>query len=170
MLSTEPIKAENLVRNGTFDTDVSQWIVDAPAAQAGWYGADASGYALSGSALVSNVSTGPSNGAGISQCIATPAVVAGATYTYGGRVRTASGQARTGRTFLGLRWYTTPDCSGQSDDQVGVETRVLDVWISLSQVSTAPAGTRSVEFAAFPSKVEAGGILQSAFDDLFLSL
>ncbi len=44
----------------------------------------------------------PSEGHGIFQCIATPAVVAGATYTYGGRVRIPSGQARTGPSMLKL--------------------------------------------------------------------
>jgi len=167
-LAAAPIDAQNLVRNGTFDTDVSDWPTGGPAAQVSWSPQDANGSPSSGSALIANVSTGPSNGEGIQQCVSGPGIVAGVSYTYGGKVRVPSGQARTGFVMFGLRWYASPDCSGNAEDQPRVDTRVLGAWISLEDVSVAPAGSRSVEVLAFPSKAEAGGELHALFDDIFL--
>ena len=167
-LAAAPIDAQNLVRNGTFDTDVSDWPTGGPAAQVSWSPQDANGSPSSGSALIANVSTGPSNGEGIQQCVSGPGIVAGVRYTYGGKVRIPSGQARTGFVMFGLRWYASPDCSGNAEDQPRVDTRVLGAWVSLEDVSVAPAGSRSVEVLAFPSKAEAGGELHALFDDIFL--
>lgn len=164
-----PLAAENLVRNGTLDRTAGEWPSEGLAAVVAWNALDAGASPSSGSALVTNVSTGPSNGAGVHQCVFA-GVAAGATYAYGGRVRIPSGQARTGFVMLGLRWYASPDCSGTPLNQPRTdETRTLDSWIFLRGAGVAPAGTRSVEFVAFPSKAEAGGQLQAFFDDLFLS-
>jgi len=168
LLATAPIGAENLVRNGNFNTDVSDWPAEDSYAQVSWSPLDANGSPSSGSALVANVSTGPSNGIGIHQCLSGPGIVAGASYTYGGRVRIPSGQARTGFVMFGLRWYDSPDCSGNAEDQPRIDTRVLGAWVSLQDTSAAPAGARSVEVLAFPSKAEAGGELDALFDAIFL--
>jgi len=167
-LAAVPGDAQNLVRNGTFNSDVSDWPTGGPAAQVSWSPQDANGSPSSGSALIANVSTGPSNGEGIQQCVSGPGIVAGVRYTYGGKVRIPSGQARTGFVMFGLRWYTSPDCTGNAEDQPRVDTRTLGAWVSLEDVSVAPAGSRSVEVLAFPSKAEAGGELHALFDDIFL--
>ncbi|MGE5345151.1 MAG: hypothetical protein ACM3JH_04275 [Acidithiobacillales bacterium] len=168
VLASGPLGAQNLVRNGSFNSDVSDWPAEDTSAQVSWSPLDASGSASSGSALVANVSAGPSNGIGIHQCLSGAGIVPGATYTYGGKARIAAGQARTGFVMFGLRWYTSADCSGDAEDQPRIDTRTLDAWVSLQDVSVAPEGARSVEVLAFPSKAEAGGELHALFDDIFL--
>jgi hypothetical protein len=165
VLASDPLHAATLVRNGSFNRDVSDWPAEDSSAQVTWSLLDANGSTSSGSALVANVSTGPSNGIGIHQCLSGPGIVPGATYTYGGKVRIPAGQARTGFVMFGLRWYTSPDCSGNAEDQPRVDTRTLDTWVSLQDVSVAPAGAQSVEVLAFPSKVEAGEELHALFDE-----
>lgn len=166
LLAAAPINAENLVRNGTFNSNVDEWPPEDSSALVTWSPLDANASPSSGSVLVANVSAGPSNGAGIHQCVSGSGIVPGATYTYGGKVRIPAGQGRTGLVMFGLRWYTSPDCSGTPGDQPRVDTRTLDTWVSLQDVSVAPAGARSVEVLAFPSKVEAGGELRAHFDDI----
>jgi hypothetical protein len=168
LVLSRPLSAENLVRNGTFNVSVGEWPAEDSSALVSWNALDAGASPSSGSALVSNVSAGPQNGIGIHQCVFA-GITGGATYAYGGRVRIPSGQARTGFFMIGLRWYASPDCTGTPLDQVGVDTRVLDTWVLLRDVSVAPGNARSVEPIAFPSKVEAGGQLQGFFDDIFLS-
>jgi hypothetical protein len=165
---SRPLAAENLVRNGAFDRSVGEWPAEDSAAVVSWNALDVGASRSSGSALVTNVSPGPSNGAGVHQCVFA-GIAPGATYAYGARVRIPSGQARMGFFMVGLRWYSSSDCTGTPLDQVGVLTRVLETWVLLQDVSVAPEGTRSVEPIAFPSKVEAGGQLQGFFDDIFLS-
>lgn len=160
------LAAQNLVANGRFDRDVAGWQADAFATIA-FVAEDAGGSPASGSALVRNVSPGPSNGAGVQQCIAGPAIREGTTYSWGGAVRNPAGQGRTGRAFVGLRWYASADCTGTPGSQPRNSTTTVGTWVRLAATSTAPAGTRSVEFVAFPSKVEAGGQLDVLFDDLF---
>jgi hypothetical protein len=166
---SRPLAAENLVRNGSLDRNAGEWPAEGSAAVVAWSALDAGGSPSSGSALVTNVSTGPSNGAGVHQCVFA-GIAAGATYTFGGRVRIPSGQARTGFVMVGLRWYASTDCSGDPLHQPRTdEATALDSWILLKEVSVAPETARSVEMLAFPSKVEAGGQLQAYFDDIFLS-
>jgi hypothetical protein len=167
LLLSAPLAAQNLVRNGTFDTDTSGWNVEEAAGSLAWSSLDAEGSSSSGSAVVVNASPGPENGTGIVQCVSGPGVEGGTRYAWGGRVRIPSGQARTGAAFLGLRWYASTDCTGSPLDQPRLSTLSLDVWAALTETDIAPAGTRSVEFLAFPSKIEAGGELQVLYDELF---
>ncbi|MCM3877373.1 MAG: hypothetical protein NEA02_13280 [Thermoanaerobaculia bacterium] len=166
---SRPLAAENLVRIGTFDRNVNEWPAEGSAAVVAWSALDAGGSTSSGSALVTNVSPGGSNGEGVHQCVFA-GIRAGARYAFGGRVRIPSGQARTGFVMVGLRWYASSDCSGDPLDQPRTdEATALDSWILLRESSVAPETARSVEMLAFPSKVEAGGQLQAYFDDIFLS-
>jgi len=109
---------------------------------------------------------GPGQGIGVSQCAG--AVVPGDSYSWGGKIRFPTGQTRTGSAQIGLRFYTGANCSGSSDVQprLGVETP-SDSFVARAASATVPGGAASVEFVAFPSKVEAGGELVAFFDDLF---
>jgi len=161
--------ATNLLSNGTFDADASGWTVEDPArATLAFDPADANGAPGSGSALIANVSPGPSNGTGIAQCVSN--VAAGRTYTYGGKVLYPMGQPRSGHVALGLRWWNGPACTGGTIEQPRLNQNApAPGWTALaSNAEVAPAGTVSAEFIAFPSKVEAGGQLVAQFDDLYL--
>ena len=162
----------NLVRNGTFAVDVAEWVVEDPGdAILAFSTSNASG-GPSGSALVRNVHPGPGQGTGIRQCVG--AVVAGARYTFAGKIRLPTGQSRSGSAQIGLRWHTQPDCAGAniSSPQPRAEIQTpndsfLDV---VSTGNVAPPGAVSALFLAFPSKVEAGGELRAEFDDLRFEL
>ncbi len=167
VLASVPLAGQNLVRNGSFDADTSEWSPEDTVVSLAWSPFDAGGSRSSGSALVVNASTGPQNGAGIVQCVT--GLSGGTRYSWGGRVRMPAGQARTGTAYLGLRWYASPDCAGEPLEQPRLETRNLDVWVPLSESDVAPEGTRSAEYLAFPSKVEAGGQLEALYDELFLT-
>ena len=161
--------AVNLLSNGTFAADASGWVVeDAPAATVAFHPVDANGAPNSGSALIANAHPGPSQGAGIAQCVHT--VAAGRSYTYGGKVLFPTGQARTGSVGLGLRWWNGPNCTGSTLGQPRLGVAAPEgAWVSRgSGAEVAPAGTVSAQFVAYPSKVEAGGVLVAQFDDLFL--
>jgi hypothetical protein len=158
--------AQNFLANSTFDANVNGWPVeDPPDASVAWDGT--LGSPGPGSARISNISAGPSNGAGVSQCGG--AVTAGKLYNWGGRVYLPSGQGRSGPLEIGLRWYNTPGCTGSVvDNQPRMIATIFDTWVPLSKTNEqAPAGAVSVQFVAFPSKVEAGGVLVGNFDTLF---
>lgn len=160
--------AVNLLVNPDFATSVAGWTVeDPPSATLAWSPVDATGSPTSGSALITNISAGPSNGAGIVQCV--NGVIAGATYTFAGRVLFPPGQLRTGEMQIGLRWRDAPNCGGSV---VGSQPRVntttpQPIWVLLTSAPlVAPPGTVSAQFLAFPTKFEAGGQIVGQFDNL----
>jgi len=161
--------AANLVFNGSFATNVNGWSVeDVDEAAFAWNAADAAGSGSSGSARVRNFTPGPGNGIGIRQCAG--AVVPGDAYSWGGKIRFPTGQSRTGSAYLGLRFKKGPNCAGDDVEQprLGLFTP-NDSFMPFSQNAIVPAGSASVEFVVFPSKVEAGGELVAFFDDLFFN-
>jgi hypothetical protein len=161
--------AVNLLSNSGFSTDTSSWTVEDPSsASLAFSPLDADSSPTSGSALVRNVSAGPSNGSGISQCVNT--VAAGRTYRFLGKVLFPPGQARTGFAALGLRWWTGANCTGDTLSQPRLNQNTPNAnWVLLTSTpQVAPPGTVSAEFVAFPSKVEPGGELVGQFDDLQL--
>ena len=160
--------AQNFLANGNFDSNALGWTVeDAALATLAWDGTI--GSPSPGSARISNIAAGPSQGSGITQCggAVTPLKL----YNWGGRVRRASGQARTGSLEVGLRWFNAPGCTGSDvGSQPRLSSTTLDTWVDLLATNEqAPAGAASVQFVAFPSKVEAGGSLIGNFDSFFFS-
>jgi hypothetical protein len=161
--------AANFVFNGSFATNVNGWTVeDADEAAFAWNAADAAGSGSSGSARVRNFTPGPGNGIGIRQCAG--AVVPGDAYSWGGKIRFPTGQGRTGFAMIGLRFKSGPNCTGDDVEQPRLSQNApSDAFLPLSQNAIVPGGSASVEFTAFPSKVEAGGELVAFFDDLFFN-
>lgn len=162
-----PVLAQNQLTNGSFATNVSGWTVEA-AATAAFSTNDANGSGVSGSMAITNISSGASNGAGVSQCV--NGITGGASYDYLGKAFIPTGQDRTGSAQIGLRWYAGAGCTGGTvGNQPRRSTTALGSWIALSELaSVAPANAVSAEFVAFPSKVEEGGALIANFDDLIL--
>jgi hypothetical protein len=165
LLSAATASAQNnFVANGNFDTSAGSWTRESSTEVAIAFDA-ALGDPAPGSMRLTNSSTGPGNGIGVIQCLG--AVTVGKSYTWGGRMFLPSGQQRTGPLFLGLRWRSGPGCTGNDVDQPRLSTNLFNTWIPLSANQVAPAGAASVQFVAFPSKVEAGGSLIGNFDSLF---
>lgn len=163
-------RGENLVFNPDFDTDVSGWTAE-PEVSIAWSAVDASLDPSSGSAEVTNSVAGPNDGRGMSQCLDI-VVVEGAEYDFGGKALIPDAQARTGSAQVGLRWYGDSNCMGSTvGPQPRRSTDTIGAWIELSALAEiAPAGAVSVEYVAFPSKVEAGGSLVAHFDDLYFPI
>jgi hypothetical protein len=166
LVAVAPLAADtgNLLTNGGFAASVAGWSEESQAVLE-WSPVDGNGGA-GGSALVRNRSTGAGNGTGISQCAG--GVSGGLAYTYGGRVQLPAGQARTGFAAIGLRFYSGEECAGSV---VGSQPRqnvfgADAAFVVLQESGVVPPAARSVEFVAFPSKVEAGGELIARFDDL----
>jgi uncharacterized repeat protein (TIGR02543 family) len=162
-------QAANLLTNPGFTTDVSSWVLEQPVSSSvSWVATDANGAPGSGSAQITNTHASASQGTGISQCAG--AVTGGSNYTYGGKILYPTGQARTGDMEVGLRWYGSANCTGTDQGQPRLSTNTPNgTWVSLnSGTVAAPGGAVSVQFVAFPSKVEAGGSLVGLFDDLYI--
>jgi murein DD-endopeptidase MepM/ murein hydrolase activator NlpD len=163
-----PGAAQNELTNSDFDTDVSGWTA-ATEVSLTWSSIDAGLDPGSGSAQVDNQRSNSSDGAGMSQCVAS-GVVPGADYDYGGKAFIPSGQDRTGPAQVGLRWYADTDCAGYVlGSQPRSSTETEGTWVELGESGvTAPTGAASVLFLAFPTKYEAGGTRTAHFDDLYL--
>lgn len=165
LLLAVPASAQNnFIANGNFDTSAANWTPESTTEVAVAFDA-AFGNPSPGSMKLTNTSVGPGNGIGVTQCLG--AVTAGKQYTWGGRLYIPSGQNRTGPLYLGLRWRSGPGCTGTDVDQPRLSTILKDTWDARSENDTAPPGTASVQFLAFPSKAEAGGALFGYFDSLF---
>lgn len=158
--------AQNLLANGNFDSGVSGWSVESEGAVVlAWDGSI--GSPNPGSARISNIHPGGGQGAGINQCGG--AVTAGKLYNWGGRVFLPGGQTRSGDLNIGLRWWTAPGCTGTTLNQPRLASSAQNTWTTLTKTNDpAPAGAASVQFVAFPSKVEAGGALVGNFDSFFI--
>ena len=163
LLASSALAQNNFVANGDFNTGAGSW---SPSTSAVGIAFDAAfGNPSPGSMRLTNSSAGASLGAGVVQCLG--AVTQGRQYSWGGRMFLPSGQNRTGNLQIGLRWLSGPGCTGTAIDQPRLSTSVFDTWDPKSASEAAPAGSASVLFLAFPSKVEAGGALLGYFDGLF---
>lgn len=170
-LSCAPLHAQNLVINGDFATSLVGWAnSSATDMTAQWTANDANNSAGSGSAQISNVSAGASNGVTIGQCVP---VNSGQTYTYGSKVRIPSGptQSLSNLARASLRWYTGPDCTSPTGGATTANgsPQSFNVWVSQSSTTSALAGARSVEVRALVTKTPAGGTFIAQFDDIFLT-
>jgi hypothetical protein len=159
------------IANSTFDTDVSGWAVSASggAGTLAFDSADADGATTSGSAAVTNSGTAAVSVAKVQGCV--PNAHPG-TYTYGGKVRVASGQSAPGAADYVVGAYSTTDCSG-SDLLIYDQTPFVtadDVWHATSSTWVLPTGTnrRSIALFLAVEKDSASGTLKANFDDAFV--
>jgi hypothetical protein len=161
-------RAQNLLTNATFNSDVSAWVVGLNATSL-WQPLDAGASPTSGSALVTNSSPEAARGTGIYQC--RPAT-AGQAYDFGIKARIPSGQANTGLAAGTVAWFSSPTCAPAgliSNDSTPAIT-VFDRWQGASATNvTAPAGTVAGYFECRVSKDGAGGTFRAYCDDVFFA-
>jgi len=156
---------QNQVFNGSFARDLRGWAPDG--SYLAWNGLDGGNSASSGSLRVIN--TANMSAEGLDQCLAGPAPVAGATYTFGGRLMIPSGQASTGWAAVGFRWYGAPGCTGSViDGGPRAQLNTADgAFHSVTGTYTAPAGAVSTLFLAYATKSSSGGMYVAYLDDLY---
>lgn len=168
LLLALPAASQNLVTNGTFDTNVSGWGTFDPNIVASWSALDAAGSSQSGSLLLSNNAPNGLNSGGY-QCIAN--VTPGQRLDAGGQIRIPSGGA-VGQTFLIVFFLTNPNCSGSVVGPTNiVGASVFDAWTPVqlpNVVVPAGAGSAQVQLSIiknFPNTLS----YQSYFDNLYVA-
>lgn len=163
-----PAAAQDLVRNGRFDTDVTGWVSYDANLVPSWSPLDASGSAHSGSLLLTNQAPNGLNSGG-QQCIDT--VTPGTKLAAGGKVRIPSGGAM-GQTLLIVFFQARTGCQGSIvGNSFMAFANGFDTWTGLSIPDVVvPAGAASARIQLSVIK-NLPNVLsyQSYFDDLYLS-
>jgi hypothetical protein len=125
---------ENLLSNGTFDTDLAGWEVTNPEATT-WSPADADGAAGSGSAEIDL----PPRASGSLRSVCLP-VVGGTDYVFRGSLK-ASASFYVSFAGVSLRWWQGAACDSDSST-VSILWRGHD-WKKTTRIVSAPAEARS---------------------------
>lgn len=169
-----PSRAQNLLPNGEFDTDIVAWFTAGAGSAIAWTGLDHDGCApaVSGALLATNSATSAGVTRGSAACVTD--IVGNATYSFGADLHFPAGQARTGSAEIVVVWFSTPDCTGLSGDSVTgdttVDTSTAGTWVEVrNDAATAPADATSASFSVRLLKNEAGGSLALAYDGAFLA-
>jgi hypothetical protein len=133
---------QNLVVNGSFDTDLTGWTPDGGNTVIAWSALDADGAASSGSARLANpaVDTLPSN---LGQCIE---VAPAASVSLSARYLLEGGGF--GYAMMNALQFLTTDCSGTPFFLPGArqDGQTVGAWGELSSQPTLDSGFRSIRF------------------------
>jgi hypothetical protein len=154
LVAAFPIAAQNLVQNGTFDTNVTHWAFGA------FSNVDANGSQSSGSVLKVNAS----ETAGTSMPVASDcfAVVGGASYERSVDYR-YSGEP--GYVALYTIWYSEPDCKGGTAGPSTPASLGDGQWHSISSTLTAPVNAKSAVLWLQVYKTPPGSSITANFDN-----
>ena len=145
--------AQNMVGNGDFDTNVSDWTPYGVLFE--WDPADCRQSSTSGSGRVTNDADGTMN-SGTIYCA--EGVVGGESYDLGGMVWVPTGQIGFGSVSFGLYWRDGVGCSG-TQTWVGKTptVHVSNGWIPLAMFGlVAPPGAQSAQVNIGNNKVSPG--------------
>ena len=157
---------QNLVVNGTFDSNVNGWSSRSAEVTIAWNSADADGSPSSGSLLASNNAMGALD-SGFVQCV--DGLTAGAAYSFGAKLLIPSG-GPAGQSFLQIDWVSGAACTGTliSGDVLGTTTQ--GVWVPVAFSDTAPAGTHSaLVYGEVRKDSTAAGSYRTYYDDVSLA-
>jgi hypothetical protein len=165
LLASLPARAQNLIANGNFDSDVAGWTPGAGYMVVSHDSEDVD--EPSGSALVSNQSS-QNSGNGVGHCVL---VDAGAFYDAEVWARIPPGQATTGQAELRLFWFANQSCDFA--DFIGPDysnqiTAPSGSWAAMEVLAVeAPIGAESVRFDLGALK-DGPEIFEAKFDAAFL--
>jgi hypothetical protein len=152
-----------LIPNGTFDTDLSQWLASLSVS---WSSFDAHGLlGTSGSALESNNVAGAGVGlVGLFNCVP---YIPGNGIWLSGRIYIASGQS-AGFGNIDVLFLSGANCTGAVVPPISLIGHVTqtDTWVPVSGWVPRPAGVVSVRIGFRNTKTAAGGLLQIYLDDV----
>jgi len=162
--------AQNLIPNGTFDTNTAGWTVDSNNTLPSAFSWNATG-APPGSAQITNSLAGANLSNYVyTQCIA---VNPSASLNFSGDMRRPSGQSTAGNGFLFVYWYLEPTCNTPSPTLFGQgpapTTSEVDVWRTYAvNPLKVPSDTHGALVGIIVNKVTAGGTHTILFDNLSL--
>jgi hypothetical protein len=153
----------NLVGNGEFDTDLSDWTN--LGVEKTWSEFDDTNDPSSGSLYIRNEREA-SIGLLAQQCVP---VEAGADYSFG-YSHFSAGLDADGRAYAGLNWLTGPSCAGASAGYESFDSYTSNVWTRIEAVVTAPAEAHSlqVDLVAMKQVGEVGSLWSVYFDHVRL--
>ena len=163
-----PTWSQNLVSNPDFDSDVTGW---PPLSQASivWASLDSSGSPVSGSAMVTNLSTTAHDGTGARQCI--NGLTGGQNYRVAADILIPSGQSESGDAYILVQWYDQPGCSSGFlglFERPKILTSTPDIWYTSASTGEAPPGTLAARFRLSITKQEAFGMVDAHFDHVIM--
>jgi hypothetical protein len=160
-------QAQNLVTNGTFDSNVNGWTSFSPNVGIAWRAIDADGSPTSGSLLATNNSPTALD-SGFAQCV--NGLTGGTLYSLGVKMLIPSNNPR-GRSSLQFQWHNQSNCGGSLLSVDVLETTVLDSWAAVSGDVSSPAGAVSVAVVGEVFKNASNTTLYKTwFDDITLQL
>lgn len=167
-----PAVGQNLVVNGSFDSDVSSWSFTTPGTFTHSNTLDADGGApASGSGELANTSPVAFGTSFAGQCITT-GIVPGNAYDWGARIRFDTGNTQTasGRANVVVSFYDGASCSGNnlgSSTTANMTSSTTDVWQQNEVLAfVAPTGSMSAWLTLFTNKVEDTGTITVNFDNV----
>ena len=178
LLIASPLAAQNLVTNGSFNTNVAIWSI--PAASDGSLvhdpTLDVDGSPASGSGLLTNVVPVAFGTVAPDQCIA---VTAGQQYYWGGSIRFPVNETTTGNTAIVVNFFNMAGCTGTellavTGTSRDPATAARGVWHtsnsgSIAGGTTAPAGSVSALINLLSTRIEADGTRSANFDGVFFA-
>jgi len=155
---------ETLVKNGSFDTNVADWIAD-EVIQQSWAQADANDQLESGSITVKNTTIEEANGytvSGTQQCVN---IVETGAYHFVSELFIAEGQGE-GNAGVNLWFWNLPDCQGAIIDTGSQFAGKLGVWQLVYANPVTPMGARSVAVRLVAAKPFRSPEFTASFDNI----
>jgi hypothetical protein len=162
--SVPTVRAQNLVINAHFDTNVNSWTVVTPVStNISWSSLDWQGSPTSGSGLVTNVATTAGTASVENPCLAT--TVAG-NYELGGQIRIPT-QGNVGSAWVTVWFFGSPGCTTNPTSVASaplVNSTTPDVWVpTLVQGISVPAG-QAFRVRLNVSKISGAQTMRAYFD------
>lgn len=151
-----------LITNGTFDTDVSNWY-DTTSGSISWSSSE--GHGATGAAYIQNTYSGGTYSAGGKQCVNLPTPVAGY-YTVAGWIKVPSQSNNSAQGYIRFHFYSNTDCSNEigSDRDTSFVSMGED-WTKVSKTGSTSYGAQSVQVRLLVKKSGAESAY-AYFDDI----
>lgn len=163
-----PTWGQNLVSNADFDADVAGW-PPFSGASISWTSPDSVGNPLSGSAMVTNLSTTAGDGTGARQCI--EGLSGGQKYRVATDILIPSGQSESGDAYILIQWYDQPGCSAGFIglfESPKIPTSTPDIWYTSTSIGEAPPGAQAGRLRISVAKQEDFGMVDAHFDHVIM--
>lgn len=163
-----PARGAELLVNGSFDTNLSGWVVLTDSGKtASWSPLDADGSPSSGSAeAVNRHPMGSILETPVAQCTRVEDELA---YRISAEIRVPPGQPAQGEAWLILGWYPNDACVGDYlADTLVAKVSSPGAWVPVAQEVVSPDGADSVRVWLGVVKFETGETFRAQFDEVSL--
>ncbi|MDX1582128.1 MAG: hypothetical protein R3338_00850, partial [Thermoanaerobaculia bacterium] len=169
LLSSAPSFGQNLVTNGSFDSNLANWSEDTDTDHFSWESLDRNGSGASGS--MGLFAFGSASTVRMVQCLSSVAV-GGGQINFGGSVWFPSTDDGSGVGSVGVYYFSTSNCTGSqlgsaSTQETGGPGK-RNQWFDIASSSiSVPSGTNSITVFAQITR-QSGSSFTARFDEIFL--